>query len=428
MSPLRLGDRVRGVTRDRMVVNSALMFSTTVLMALSGAIFWVIAARLRTPEEVGIAGSLVAASVTLSYVAQMGLNMTLIKVIPRSTHPRSDVVSGIFVTAVAGGLLATAYVLALPVVSPRLAQEFDGVWRHVVFALLIAATSVNLLTDGVFLALDRLRAKLVINGVLMSLVKCALPFALAGGAFGLFGAVGGATVVAAAVSVVLLLRTTSGPLRPAPSRELRDHSKFNAAGYVTQILDMLPQLVLPVLVINAQGAAAGAVFFVGFQITTFLNSALYSIGGSMYAEAERSPATEPQIARKGAKVMAATSLAGAAVIALAAPLLLGVFGSHYSDRGALTLQVLAFSGIGVAWNCWSTFRLRFQGQLAAMMLVQTATSTLLLVLALTLAPHGVQYVAASWGVSHLFGGVVGFVVVETIRRNRLAAAASEQQT
>ena len=45
--------------KDRMLANSALMFATTLMMAGRGALFWVVAARLQTPENVGLAGSLV---------------------------------------------------------------------------------------------------------------------------------------------------------------------------------------------------------------------------------------------------------------------------------------------------------------------------------------------------------------------------------
>ena len=48
-------------------------------MAGGGAVFWVIAARLATPEDVGLAGSLVAAADSLALFAQLGLNIALLR-------------------------------------------------------------------------------------------------------------------------------------------------------------------------------------------------------------------------------------------------------------------------------------------------------------------------------------------------------------
>src|SRR5690606_61195 len=105
-----------------------------------------------------------------------------------------------------------------------------------------------------FLGIDRVRDYLLLNGVLMGLAKCALPFALAGaGAFGLYGSVGGAIGCCAVASVLVILRRVPGPARLDPSPELRASRGFAAAGYVTYVLTVLPLLVFPLVVVNALG-------------------------------------------------------------------------------------------------------------------------------------------------------------------------------
>ena len=81
-----VGARIRVVRTDPLLINSALVFATTVLMAGAGAVFWVVAARLATPEEVGLAGSLVAAGDSLALFAQLGLNIAVLRTMPASSR------------------------------------------------------------------------------------------------------------------------------------------------------------------------------------------------------------------------------------------------------------------------------------------------------------------------------------------------------
>jgi len=51
-----------------------------------------------------------------------------------------------------------------------------------------------------------------------------------------------------------------------------------------------------------------------------------------------------------------------------------------------------------------------------MILVQLASTVVMLVLAVELAPRGTVWVAASFGIGHLVGGLLGFVVTSTVAR------------
>ena len=85
--------KLRAARSDQLLANSALIFLTTVLMAGGGALFWVIAARLATPEEVGLAGSLVAAADSLALFAQLGLNIAILRTMPTSDRKAADVLT-----------------------------------------------------------------------------------------------------------------------------------------------------------------------------------------------------------------------------------------------------------------------------------------------------------------------------------------------
>ncbi len=407
--------RLAAVRSDPVLANSALIFATTLLMAGGGAVFWVLAARLQSPENVGLAGSLVAAGDALALFAQMGLNIALLRTMPVSRRRAADVLTATLVVFTAGAALGLGYCLLLPVVSPRLSEVFTSGWTIALFGVLVAGTAVNVLTDSIFLAINRVWSYLRLNGVLLVAVKLALPFAVVGGgAIGLYGAASGATLLCAVVSVLVIFKHVPGPRRLRPSQELRAARGFAGAGYATYVLHVLPQMVFPLLVVNAVGAAAGGVFFISFQIVMLQNAVILAVANSTYAETEKVRTGRHHVVRRGGATMLVGSLVGIAVMLALAPLFLHVFGSHYADRGATTLRILSVSTLATAFNYWSAIGLRLSRNLRAMIGVQATSTAVMLGLAFLVAPWGTAWVAGAWGVGHLVGGAVGYVASRTV--------------
>ena len=407
--------RLRAVRRDPLLMNSALILATTVLMAGGGAVFWVIAARVSTPEHVGLAGSLVSAGDSLALFAQLGLNIALVRTMPISTRKAADVSSATLIVVVAGLVAGAGYALLLPLTSPHLAGVLDSPWAIAVYAVLVAGTAVNVLSDNVFLAINRVRAYLGLNGVLMGIVKCALPFALAGaGAVGLYSSVGTAYLLVGVISVWVILRHLGGHVGFAPSKELRNSLHFAGASYVTYLLTVTPLLVLPVIVINALGPRDGGTWFISFQVATLLNAVILAVANATYAESERARHHRHHVVRKGGLTLFVVSGASAAAMLVLAPYFLAIFGHHYAGEGTATLRVLALATVGAAFNYWGMIRLRLAHNLQAMILVQAISTTLMLVLGFLGAPHGTIWVAAGWGVGHAVGGLLGALLTTTV--------------
>jgi O-antigen/teichoic acid export membrane protein len=408
-------EKVGSLRSDRLLANSALMFTTTVMMAAGGAAFWVIAARLSSPNDVGLAGSLVSASDSIALFAQLGLNITLLRTMPTSERRAADVTTASLVVVCAGTLFALVYCLLLPLTSPRIHHVLGSPLAIAIYCVLVGATALNVLTDSIFLSINRVWSYLRLNGILLGVAKCTLPFLLAGaGALGLYGSVGGAALLCGVASLVVIFRHTPGRRTLRPSRQLIDARRFAGAGYVTYVLNVVPQLVLPLLIINALGAAAGAVFFISSQIITLQNAVILAVGNSMYAESEREPHRRVGIVRRGGITLGVVAVAGTAVVVVMAPYFLRIFGSHYATEGTTTLRVLSLCILAVAFNYWSAMRLRISHHLKAMIGVQLTCTALILGLAAVAAPHGTVWVALAWGAGQLIGGIVGYVVSRTV--------------
>lgn len=412
--------RLRALLADRVVVNSSLIIVTTVLMAGAGALFWIVAARLAPRAEVGVASTLVTTTEALAIFAQLGLNVALVRVLPRSERPSSDILGAALLVGSVASILALGYGLLLPVTAPRVAEVVAWPLTLFVFMILAGATAVNQLTDEMFLGVDRVHANLWINGVLLGVVKVAAPFLLVTfGAMGVYGSVSGAAAIAGLVSVVVLIRGLPDRASLRPSVQLRAAVALSSAGYLSSVLMVVPQLVFPIIVINAQGAEEAAVYFIAFQVAMLLNVGAYAIANSTFAEASRHPERARNIALSGARTLAVAVSFGVIVLVLVAPLLLHVFGPEYNAHGVPTLRLLALGALGVSTNVWVAFAMRIMNSLQSMVAVQAVTTTTVIVAGVSVAHLGIEAVAVAWGLGQLFGGLVGVVTV--VRMGLLSA-------
>lgn len=245
----------------------------------------------------------------------------------------------------------------------------------------------------------------------MGAARLVLPFALVGfGAFGLFLAMGLSTLLGAALSVAVIagrLPRRAGWLRP--SRQLVETRRLAGASYLTSVIDEVPILVLPLVILHALGASSYGVYFVCLQIGMLMYSAVYVIGNTMFAEVSRHPHRMRSTSRRAALIMAVTTCAALVVTLPWSTLLLSLFGPDYADQGEHVLQVFTLGVAGVAFNYWSLMRLRLFGHLLRMVLVQLASTAVIVALAVLAVGQGVEWVAAAYGIGCAVGGALGWL-------------------
>lgn len=71
-----------GYLRNPLHKNAVFLIATYGVIGLLGFFFWAIAARLYTPEQVGLATALISAVLLLHVFARLGLDIGLIRFLP----------------------------------------------------------------------------------------------------------------------------------------------------------------------------------------------------------------------------------------------------------------------------------------------------------------------------------------------------------
>jgi O-antigen/teichoic acid export membrane protein len=383
--------------RDTLVVNSFFTLATSVVTAAGGFLFWTVNARLFTAAQVGLAGALLGACTTIASGSLLGFNQTLVRRLPGTPEPSRLINTSLLLVVTAGVAVASGYALIVPRFVTELAPIGTLSVHFAAFVLVSALTGVNVATDSIFVSHRQARYNFLIDGVLQSAVKLTLPATLAAlGAYGMFLSAGIATLAAVAASVLVLARRFGYHPRFELDRHLvqRDLA-FSSGTYLAELLDLVPTLVLPLLIVRSLGPGSAAYYFIAFQIAGILYAGIFAVTQSTYAEGCRTGGSLRALSRRAGRLLLLAP-AGGVALALAGPSALGVIGPEYRAGGSGTLVVFSLGAVVVAPAALSAALLRLTGRIGALVATTALRNGVICLLALALVHHGPAWVAVAW--------------------------------
>jgi O-antigen/teichoic acid export membrane protein len=389
--------------------SSLFLMASTGLTAGLGFLFWIIVDHSYSPERVGLATSLINAISMISYLSLFGLNSALIRFQASGRAARNgQVTRGLLITAGGGLLFGNAFLVLLPWLSPQL--EF--IRANPLYALLFVAfcgfAAVNLLTDSVFMAARLPHYNMLVDGIIQSVAKLAMPIFLV--TFGTVGIVAstGFGYAAAVFASILAMCWRLGyrfDLRSKGTR-LRESARYSLANYGSALLNLIPQLALPMIALQRLGGEAEAYYFMAFQVANILYTASHSIGDATFAEASHDVSRLGECMRRAARLNLIVGLPAIAVVALAADLLLHLFGASYASNARGLLIVLAVGALAVAFNNWSSNGLRIVGRIRPLVSSNIVYALVSIGMAEATASRGLLWIAFAWVTGNLLSGLV----------------------
>jgi O-antigen/teichoic acid export membrane protein len=409
----RLGARLRG---DHLVRNSLYLMLSSGLQSALGFTFWIIMARLFTTDDVGRASSLVSATTLMAFFALFGLNSTLVRYLPTAENRNSLITGALLLVAGCGGVIALIYVLLTPIFAPRLSFISSRPVLAMGFVLLTAAAAVNLLTDSVFIASRKASLCALTDGGVGGLSKIVFGLILAGsGTYGLFAASAGGFSTAALVSIILIVTTLHWrPSFREPFRALKPLLRFSGANYVANVLNLLPSVVVPIIVLDRLGAESAAYYFVSFQMAALVYAAVQAVEQAFLAEGSQAEADWRKIRNRSRRIAIVLFVPGCVVLALTARWVLLAFGPRYSQHGSTGLELLAVAVIPIAFCNWSWTVLRLSGRLRTLVFSNAVFAIAICGGAWVLASHGLTALTAAWPIGCTIAAAVATVATSLL--------------
>jgi O-antigen/teichoic acid export membrane protein len=324
------------------------LLATTAVTSGLGFVYWAMAARLYSQPAVGLASSAISVMMLLGTIGMAGLGTVLIAEIPLRPLGRARLVAaGLIASAGVSTVLGAAYVLIAPRFSAPLGLLIDQPGRAGLFVLGVALTGSTLVFDQATLALQHSALQLWRNAI-FAIAKIALvvEFSVAmhdGLGLGILQSwIAGTAVSMLLLGVVMRLQGIRVGHRPQWSL-LRGLGRTTLAHNWLNIAVQAPRLLIPVVVTAVVSASASGAFYAAWTIVGFLFVLPTHLSTALFAVAS---ADRPAMARKTRltlRLSLVAGLGGAAALAIAAPLILSLFGRSYAHEATVPLQILTLA-------------------------------------------------------------------------------------
>ena len=330
-----------GVWSDPLSRGGLALLLNTVVTGSLGFVYWVLAARQFSTVAVGTAGALVSATTLFASLGQLNLTGLVMRYLPTAGNRSGRLVLRVYLVSVAlaFGVAAVSLLVVQAVGSADSVLRLSG-WEVAVFLASVVATVIFTLQDTVLVALRKAAWVPVENG-LFGVAKIVLLgfMAAAGTAFALYGAwmiplALTIPIVSLALWVLIRRRSQSEGSLPARSVLVRFAAADAAGGLFTQGWTYL----LPVIVASRIGPSQNALYYAAFLFSSTIDQIGANFSSSLTVEGAHSPVAIRGLARQAVWHSLRLTLPVVAVMLIATPWLLTLFGPQYA--GAVTVMRL----------------------------------------------------------------------------------------
>jgi O-antigen/teichoic acid export membrane protein len=398
----------------------ALVLSSALSSAI-GLLYWVLVARLFTPEVAGVNSAALATLNMLGAIAHLNMQNALLRFVPVAGTGTRRLVAGAYAAAItAAAVTGIVFALGAPVWAPEMVAVAGLGALVVFFAIgtpLMALFDVqdNLLTGlgrAMVVPVENLVFALLKIGLLVLAAIVVIP-----------GGIALSWVVATAVAVLaisswvfvkLVPRHAAKPTTVEPIT-IKGIARFAGADYAGSIFWHCAIYGIPLLALSRIGAGYAATYQIVWTMAMALYLVVTGMTQSMVAHAANDPAGAREARRATSKRALMLTVPAVAILTLGAHPILSIFGGYYAETGTWALVLCALSALPNIVTASALAMARVQRRMSVLVVVPATIAIIVIAGSWILMPAwGLVGVGASWLVGQ---SVVAAVLTVTERRH-----------
>lgn len=386
----------RAIITDSLYRNSAYLLINSILSAILGFLFWTISTRLFAADAIGLVTTVTSSVELLSLLSIFGLNISLVRYLPTSTRKSEKVSTVLAIVTIVSVCAAVIFVLVSKSAATEVLFEHGSLYI-LLFCAFVIIWSLSEVMFSVFRAY-RSSQFVLIKNVIFHIARILLIMMVFGmGAIGLLSAWMIALVLSVIFSLFILSRRFHLRLRLKVNLEIiKNMARFSFASFVTEILEQLPRLIMPLLITTIRGPEQTAYYFMSMSLAAFIFIIPQSISSSLYAEGSVNEQSLHQETKKVILSFLVTLIPTVVFVALFGNYVLLFYGSEYSEQGAGLLTILAVSSIPLAFNTMFNIVFKIKHYLTALIGVNAVGSLVLLILSYSMLSGSLIGVGWAW--------------------------------
>lgn len=405
---MSLTDRLSGDGHRHLLQGSAVLVVGAAVQAVTGGVFWLLAARTESADDVGVATALFTSVLFVSYATGLGLTVAAARYAAGRDRDSHVVFAWGLLAITASGTIGAVLYLVLIDATATAAVLDEGAIGWITFAALVVGSSYSLVVDVRWMTQRRwnlVLTRITATGLLRFPLLLAVPEA--GTAWWLFVFAMGPTSVSGLLGAATLPRITGGGhrLRPRPT-STRPAIRYAAVNYASTLAYQAPSFALPVIVLVNVSADLNASFYVAWGITAIAFYVPMAIGQALLSEGGKDGTHFAPQVRLALVIATGLLVAATAGAWLVRDLVVAVYGDAYAEAGRILPTLIA---AGIPWAVTSVYltEARVRHQHAATVAITLVLSVGVIVPALVLVPdEGLDGAATAYLLGNLLAAVV----------------------
>jgi O-antigen/teichoic acid export membrane protein len=317
--------------------------------AIVGIVFWIVAARLFTPSELGKTTAEIAAMVLLSTFAQLSFGSIFERFLPVAGELTHGFVKRAYIISTSFGLVLATVYLALGFEQSFLPPSIG--WR-LLFVVAVVLWTIFALQDSVLIGL-RASRWVAVENISFGVAKLALlPVCFALSASGGIFIAWTAPVIPAIVAVSWYLfrrRIPEHAAKSVPTEALPSARRLlvlASAQYATLLSSVFLPSLVTLIVIQRLGPVANAHYYLPSMISTNLGLFCWGIVRSFLVEASSDRHELRRHANSTIRALAVVLIPSVVLGYIFAPDYLRLFGDAYATQGTSLMRMLLVSLLG----------------------------------------------------------------------------------
>lgn len=248
--------------KNSLYKNSIFITLSRFLDVTTGFIFWIVAARIYSVKDVGIATTLISSLGIVITFSRFGFDFSLIRFI--STHDKFKVFNTSFViTTIASFIVGIIYISGIDLFSYSL-SFIQRPSYATIFLLFVIMNSITSITGIAFTAIRKADYFLFQNILLATRVPLLIPLVFLGN-FGIFGSIGLAYIFSALFAILYVKKNIRLDFK-IDNQFIKKSFSFSSGNYISNIFITIPTLIIPIMILNMLGEAEAAKYYITFAI------------------------------------------------------------------------------------------------------------------------------------------------------------------
>lgn len=336
------------VKQNRLATNSLVIMMTRLVGPGGSFLFWALAARLISAQELGLAAAVVASATFLSSMAQMGIGFALIRYLPHEKNPIRLTNLALEAVGALAAVIALVFILGAQLWSPALVLLRSHWLIALAFVATIVMYSLIQLLNAVYVArrLPIFSLQLSsIQSVLSILFLLLLPFWFEG-YVAILVAYLFSFIASFALAVFAFLPRSEPGFRLAlvvPEKLRTPFSRYAFTNHAAQQLIQAPGNLMTLVAINVLGPGLSGFFFIAWAIVQGVFMVAGSVAYSLLAEGSNKPGLTATFTHQAFKLGLPIAAGFTLLLLLLGKPLLAIYGQEYVQNSLIPLQLLALS-------------------------------------------------------------------------------------